>query len=636
MAHRGESVESAASAERLTQRKPTDKAASNTMIGTIVLALAVSTAHTSAPKLSTPSTMALASAAVAHQNQKVTMTVTPGDGASISGEVEFVVKVQAKDPVNSVEFYVGNEIRSTDNSTPYTFKIDTMAETDGPLKLTFAAYTSEGDSAKQTITVNVDNGMGKGLDYQIEAGNEALSNGKLDDAIRFGRVALKIKPGENRARLLLARAFRAKGTLDVAQKFAEDALAADANMLEAADLLSAINLQRGFETFNRGGKREETLEAIRNAMRAAVKNRKLVLEAAVDKLGAATDANRIQLADAAIRAGRYSVAISALQDTFRKNSTDNAVGNRLAYAQLRAGRIDDALITMRETLRNNAVDAYGYGLLSVIYAMKGMDQESDDAIKEALLNEPNNVGVQTAQAYIALKRNRTDALRGLVTNLAKDQGQRTEVNYFLSVLYHKLAMYADGVRAFEASVLAEPANYAAYVQRGNEALLIAATGQINPQEGAYQAKVARTFYETALDAKPESTEALTGLAIVNVLEKKPTDAINMARAAVAAGPTYAAAYYAQSMVYSYAETTFRAAAEKIRSDARGGLTSEQRDQVNKLLSDANNYGKEAQASGRRAGELDRQNLQGRGIPQAVDAFTYFARHGRLPMIVPPR
>lgn len=604
------------------------------MIGTILSTLLIAPAALSPmPRVGSLATL---SAAAVQQN-KVEISVTPDAGASIKGETTFTVKVASKNPVNQVEFYVGSDLRESDTSTPYEFKLDTLALEDGPLKLTFAAYTTEGESSKKEISVTIDNGVSKGAEFHVQAGNDYLVQQKWDDAIRSGRVALKAKPGFNPARLLMARAFRGKGILDSAQKFAEDALAADPKFYEAADFLSAINLERAFNTFNRDGKRLETLAVIRDAMISAVNNRRTVLDASLDRLGPATDANRLQVADAAIRAGRYSVAIAALSDAFRKNSTDVALGNRLAFAQIRAGRPEDAQLVLQEMRRVNALDGYGYALAAVLDVLRGRNDEADAEMKEAILNDPDGLGIQTAQAWIALKRGRNDVLRSLSGKLSRDAGQLTETNYYLAIMNNIAGDFTAGRKAFETAVLAEPSNYAMYVQRGNEAMSIVVAGRVEAKELEFQAAVARAFYDTALVAKPESAEALTGVAIISVFNKKMSEAVSFARAATAAGRGYAAAHYAQAMIFSRMEADLKAQAERIRDAARGGnLTDDQRRQINQLTTDSGNFGREAIAAQRRAEQLDPGNLSGRGIADPSVCFAYFARHGRMPLLVAPR
>ena len=59
---------------------------------------------------------------------KVDLNVNLKNGEILSGTRSFRVMVQADDPINQVEFYVGDELRDTDSSTPYEFKLDTIEE----------------------------------------------------------------------------------------------------------------------------------------------------------------------------------------------------------------------------------------------------------------------------------------------------------------------------------------------------------------------------------------------------------------------------------------------------------------------------------------------------------------------------
>ena len=76
----------------------------------------------------------------------VEISVNINQGEILSGERAFKVSVSADDPVTKVEFYVGGDLRDNDTSTPYEFKLDTLAEPDGDLKIKFSAYTSQGTS----------------------------------------------------------------------------------------------------------------------------------------------------------------------------------------------------------------------------------------------------------------------------------------------------------------------------------------------------------------------------------------------------------------------------------------------------------------------------------------------------------
>src|SRR5688572_11416441 len=384
--------------------------------------------------------------AVLQKNVLIDLDVKEGE--SITAERTFKVKVQSKNPINQVEFYVGDDLRETDSSTPYEFHFDALAESDGTLKLKFAAYASDGESASKTVTVTVDNGLSKGAEFHVQRANELNAVSNWDEAIRASRIALKSKPGFNPARLTMARAYMGKGVLDQAQKYAEDAIASDPNYLDAADLLSGINLKKAFSTYHRGGEQKDTLATIGVALKSAVKNRKKILEMAVDKIGTPSAANAVAYSDAAIRAGRFSAAISVLNPIFRSDSRQQAIANRLAFAQMRSGRFQDALLTLNEHGRQGALDAYGFSLLAVLKTLSGDFVAADDAIRQAVLSDSEDLGVRTAQAFIAVARGRTPTLRQLATSLGKDEGQRSDVNYYLAVMNGVLGEYAASRTAF--------------------------------------------------------------------------------------------------------------------------------------------------------------------------------------------
>ncbi len=567
----------------------------------------------------------------------VEVAVDVKEGETIAFERTFTVSVKAKNTVNQVEFYVGDDLRETDSSTPYEFKFDTLAENEGEVKLKFAAYASDGENAAKSITIRIDNGISKGPDFHVDKAKEFLAVSKWDDAIRASRVAMKAKSGYNPARMTIARAYMGKGVLDQAQKFAEDALIADAGFLEAADLLSGIHLKRAFVTYHRSGAQAETLGVIGAAFKKAVQSRRKILDAAYDKAGTPTVANAAAFADVALRAGRYSAAINALTPAFRADSRQQSIANRLAFAQMRSGRFQDAAQTLAENDRRGGLDAYGWALNAILRTQMGDFSGADDAMRQAVLSDSEDLGVRTAQAFLAISRNRTQTLRQLAANLARDEGQRSDVNFYLAILNNINGDYAQARDAFERCVLAEPTNYDMYVQRGNESLALSVSDKIEAAQKAYQSTSARMFYETALEARAESAEALTGLALVNIFEKKVAEALKFSRGSVAAAPAYAAGQYTLSLVASMMETEIRTAADRLLRSTRDGLlTTEQRAQYQKMLQEAGEYGKEAKKASDTAGKLDVANLQGREMPRTMEAYNYFARHGRIPLIALPK
>ena len=596
----------------------------------------------------------------------VTVHVDAKSGDVLTGEVTFKVTVDSSNLVTQVEFYMNDDLRDKATSTPYKFTIDTLNENEGNVKLRFKAYTSEGETGETSVTVKVSNGLDKGGDYHLKAGVIALQDGKWDTAITEGRIALKADPKLNSARLIIARAYLRKNVMDKAQKFAEDAVSNDANNASALDILSIINLQKSFRTFDRGvGDKADTLKTITEALKSAVDNRKKALDSRFDAVGPLTDANLLQYVDAALRSQRYGLAVSALLPVFQKDNRRTDVANRLAYAQIREGRFADALFTMLTLKKYGTPDVYSQATTAVLLAQLGDSQASDDAIKEAILSDADNPIVSTAQAFIALKfvRNRVattttinlnyDDLTGkdtpkgiearntltqILRELAKDQGQRTEVNYYICALDNKLEEYDEARKYFQTAVLAEPTNYDAYIEQGNKSIQVSMHGKLAKEDLDHLYSNARTMFNTALEARPSSAAALTGLSLVATFEGKSDEAIKWGEAAISAEPSYAAANVALSAAYTSGALGLTDAAYKMRQNGKNLPSSQDRQdnerKAREIETLAGKYARSGKANLDLAEKTDKL-IAGADITKPAQAWRYFNAGGRVPVLPMP-
>jgi len=596
----------------------------------------------------------------------VTVHVSAKNGDIVTGETTFRVTVDSQNLVTQVEFYVNDDLRDKATSTPYHFTLDSLNETEGPVKLRFKAYTSEGETGEAVVSVKIDNGMSKGGDFHVQEGVKALQDGQWTKAISEGRIALKIDPKLNQARLIVARAYLRMNIMDKAQKFAEDAVAADPANMGALDILSTIDLKRAFTTFDRGGSdKTETLKTIAEALKGAVEARKKALDARVDSVGALTDANIIPYVDAALRAGRYTLAISTLKPAFERDNRRVDLANRLAFAQIREGRFPDAYVTLQTLKRYGTPDVYSQATNAVLLAEAGNIQGSDDAIKEAILSDADNPIVTTAQAYIALKFVRTrvanlnslslnyDDLRGkdspkalesrntleqILRELAKDQGQRTEVNYYLCALNNKLENYDEARRFFEQSVLTEPTNYDAYIEQGNKSFQISMRGKHEKDDLTFLYENARTMFNAALVARPSSASALTGLCLVACFENKPEEAIKWGQAAVSAEPEYAAGNVALCAAYTAGADVLTSVAYTMRQNSKTIPTNEERQQnelkTRAIEAQAGTYSRQARQALAAASRADKQ-VEGQELTKPAAAWRYYNAGGRVPVLPMP-
>ncbi len=557
--------------------------------------------------------------------QKLAFTINAKDGDVVAGEKHFVVRVQSSNIVTQVEFYVGSELRSTSSSTPYQFDLDTLGESDGDLKIKFTAYTSEGENASKTLTLKVDNGISKGASFHLGKAKDMLAVSKWDDAIVEARIALKADKSSNEARLDLARAYMGKGDWVKAQKYAEDAASADPNSLDAMELTAAVDLNRVFTTVNRSDDPNASNALISQALKSAVAARRKSLDKQIDSFGAITDANRLDFCDLALRGSRYSLVVEQLAQRFKNDPKNNEIGNRLIFSYLRAGRLGEAREALDTLKKFGTPDAYGSALEAVYDSQTGQDDKAAAAIRDAILSDPDNLGVKSAQAFIALRQNKPQVLSQIAKDLAATDSQRTEVNYFISALYNRL-VEPDAEKYFKRSVLIEPTNYDMYIEWGNYSLGLGVSKRLDKagehKNSDAEVNYAQSLYNAAYLANPSSSQALTGLCLVSLYQNKIDDAVKFGRAAVDAAPQYAAAHYAYSA----------AANAKAASIHTLGVTGSQGAALEKLQTSMT---RTATQENDIAGRLDAIALSGREIPKVSQAWIYFAHGGRTVVMVPP-
>jgi hypothetical protein len=254
---------------------------------------------------------------------------------------------------------------------------------------------------------------------------------------------------------------------------------------------------------------------------------------------------------------------------------------------------------MTRHTRRGEPDAYGYALKAILDNWGGNDLASAGAEREALLNDPTNVGVRTAQAYLALRRNNLGTFASLTSGLAETEGSSPVTSYYLTAMYYLQAQYSQSQAAFETGLLADPSSVHIYLERFNQSISYYLSTRPTGDEKRYQLTFARAFAEGALEAKADSFEALTALSLLSMLEENWDEAIRLGQAATAAGPEYGAAHYALAGAYF--------AAQKNQLGTRS-------------MTDA--------------AKCDKY-LDGIRAPKSEEAWRYFYRYGRTLLLPPP-
>lgn len=573
---------------------------------------------------------------------KVELNLNVTEGQSISGDFQIRASVRATNLVTSVEFSINDDLRESDDSTPYTFSIDTIAEKEGPIRLKVSAYTSEGETATKVVNLNIDNDVAKGADFHVERGQELLAQKKWDEAIVAGRIALKAKERFSPAKLLLARANLGKGVFDLAQKFVDEVLVDEKDNLDALDLRGAISLQRAFTTMARGD-RKETVATIKSALEGAASARAKVYEARLEALGAVTDANFQRIVDVALAAGRYNRAATILESRFQLNPEKANISNRYIFALLRGGRFTDAVRALGTYERRGRLDATGYALKATIHQLLGQNQQSLDAERMAITADASDLTVRSAQVMLASSRSNFQAMSSLVRDLAKDEGQRPEVMLFQSIVFNAASEFESARQMFESAVLAEPTSSDAYIIRANQLIGFSLNSATARDDVAYQRQLAKAYFDAALSARPESFEALTGLSLLALINGETAESVRLGEAATKAGPQYAAGHFMYAHALQIETVNARKAAEDFRQKAAAASANRLTEEAAKLRqASAQSEARARELEGlvtralNSARQADPAGLQGRAVGPLLDAWIYFAGRGRTPLLIQPQ
>ncbi|MDQ2986436.1 MAG: tetratricopeptide repeat protein [Armatimonadota bacterium] len=532
---------------------------------------------------------------------KIDITSSVKNGDKIAGTVEIRVTVTADATVNSVEFYVNGDLRSTDTSTPYLYSLDTLPEKEGPLKLTIGAYSSAGESKKVDLNLTVDNGVSQGVKFHVDNAVRFLQVSKWNEALQAARVALKADENSVDAKVAMARAYMGKQEFDKAQQWAEDALITK-ETVQVHELLAVINADRAFSIISRSGDRGDALKNIVTAMKAAVVQKKASVDMQIKEAGPVTDANRLKVVDLLMQKHDYSAARRYLLEKFSEGTPDLHIGNRLIYATFRSGRIDETFRLMELMRKKEVMNSTTYALDAALRAYYRHWDLAEAAIKDGGFDDADDPALISSAAYVALMQGDKAAAGSQVRRMIDKNINDSAALYFTQTLMFFTGQYSAAREYFHKTIVKDPLTFESFIERGYEALAIVQ----NPPAGFEKDKPiileqALSFFQLAQDVKPDAAAALNGIALAKLYQGKGTEALSMAKAAVAAGPEFPWAHYTLAAAYD-ATGDYRTAIKEVDE----------------------------------GGRLDPHVLRGRNVPSIAQAYDYTYRYARMPLLVMPK
>ncbi len=358
------------------------------------------------------------------------------DGDKISDIALVILRADSGDGVDKVEFAVDDQLRFSTGSTPYTYKWDTIVDTEGAHSIAVTAI--DGTGAKKTVklTLTIDNQLALGAPALAQKAIDALQVKDIETATKFSRRALKAEPDNIDAARALAAIHadklnwgRAISTLEKSKNLSGSSPA----MLE----LASYHLQRS-------GLPENTANLVTD-IESAVQLRRTASDAAIAAIKAKNlpdDQGRSHeiLGDAYVNAGRYQ---DAIQEYSRFGGEGRlSLTNRLGLARVLNDQAQEATVLLRPLLRDKTGDAatravMGLALLRLRRFAEARDMVGGDlggnspastivaAYADAVQGKPN--ALQEAKDAAAARPNAGEAHYALSMTLTRLLDSETEV-----------------------------------------------------------------------------------------------------------------------------------------------------------------------------------------------------------------
>jgi tetratricopeptide (TPR) repeat protein len=402
--------------------------------------------------------------------------------------------------------------------------------------------------------------------------------------------ALQIEPQLVEARLLLARAAMRQGNNNLAESHLREVLRSDPREVAAYQMLGEIAWQEG--------KTAEAIESLRLALAASegsparperilaqltlamALRKEGYLSAAVDALEAYESAAEHptaemtacrELAEVMVlyrgkavgligeiqtQLGRHDLAAKAYERAVAQTPDDLPLRVRLAQSLARAGRADAAIDAVRRIIAENPEDPSGLALLQEVCGLVKQPQRFDAELIE-LARSARGPGLRMQLAELLLSRDKTSAAMEVLQEITSQDPENVKARCLLARLLLRRGAAAQAVDLLARTLAEHPGSY-----REVEAVLRPSEGRTSPKDwieaaaarcreapgdaaGRYlhgyacatagRADEAVREYKAAATENPKFGPAWAALARILVDQKKWSDAVDAAQAAIKGG-----------------------------------------------------------------------------------------------------
>jgi tetratricopeptide (TPR) repeat protein len=460
------------------------------------------------------------------------------DGAKVSDTTTIVAKVTPDKDVGieKVEFSFDDKLKATDQSTPYSFDIDTLEEKEGSHTVTATVFDAKGRTARAKLTLTIDNELDKGADAHAAAALAALKEGEVAKATRYSRRALKIEPTNFKAARALAGIYKANGDLNKAVAILDKA-DMPAKEIEARQELVALHMAKADEA---GSTEDFLTECI-----AAGELWKKVADLRVQDAtaGANSPAGWLALGDAHFAAHDYAAAIRAYQNTGNVETAPREALGRQVLAQIRAGKFKEASSFLAQIIRAKRQDDSTPVLQSMIALIEHQFTKARESVEEGV--DTGSLPAMVARIYADMPLKKDKEAQELSDKIVALAPGNADVQLAIAFAQRDPV---DGHKALIKALAIDPMLPEAYALHAYHIML-------SREKRRYQA--ADSVLDYALKLDPNNLYALMAKVVCLQAQKRPQEAEPLLVQLLSLDKSAPDVHVSQALNYSLLDKTLR-------------------------------------------------------------------------------
>jgi tetratricopeptide (TPR) repeat protein len=292
-----------------------------------------------------------------------------------------------------------------------------------------------------------------------------IQRGHADEAIEALRTALNDQPQSADLMMLLASAYEASGSIDLADRqFAE--------ALRVSNLNPVVGL-RYVAFLQRRGNVSRAEDVLTDLVSRWPQNKEVLTKLAEVKLGrqdwagSQAIAERIKnlgdsaqadeiLGTALVAQEKYNQGISSLQGAHAAAPTAPQPLASLVQAYMRAKRADKAVALLRQTLKSDPSNAQAYVMLGAVQEATNQPDQALNSFKMAIEKQPKSFLGYQALARFYVSQHKIDQGQDVLRAGLKEQPDNAVLHLMWADILERKQDYSGAINEYESMLAKDP------------------------------------------------------------------------------------------------------------------------------------------------------------------------------------